>query len=120
MYLTRAECLARRNQPGDKDDALTDLNKLLQNRYTVAFVAVTAANSTDALVRILLERRKELIFRGQRWIDVKRLNKEGLNINLLRIVNGQSFILLPNSNYYALPLPKDIVDIASGILQNPQ
>jgi len=116
MYLTRAECYARLNQ---KESALADLNHLLERRFRVgAFVPVTANDSEEALDIILQERRKELVFRGTRWIDIKRLNKEGVNITLKRLVNGQEYTLEPNANFYALPIPADIVDI-TGIPQNP-
>ena len=120
MFLIRAECKARgvNGNPGDKDAALVDLNTLLSKRYDASFVQVDAANATDALNRILLERRKELLMRGLRWIDIKRLNKEGANIEVKRIISGQTYILQPNANYYALPLPTDIINL-TGIPQNP-
>ena len=122
MYLLRAECLARgvNGQAGDKDLALADLNHLLTNRWvTGSFIPVAAADANEALDQVLLERRKELLFRGVRWIDIKRLNKEGRNITLTRILpNGESKTLEPNANFYAYPLPKDIITL-SGIQQNP-
>jgi len=114
MFLTRAECYARLNY---KDSALIDLNTLLGRRYDATFVPVTAATAQDALNYILIERRKELCMRGLRWIDIKRLNKEGKNIVLTRVAGGQTYTLQPNSNYYALPLPRDIIQ-ESGIPQN--
>lgn len=118
MYLDRAECLAR---AGNKDAALADLNTLLVKRWkTGTFNNVTATDAADALKKILDERRKELLFRGLRWIDIKRLNKEGADITLKRVIpTGEVYTLAPNSNYYALPIPRDVIE-ASGILQNPQ
>jgi starch-binding outer membrane protein, SusD/RagB family len=117
MYLIRAESYAR---TGDKDAALSDLNTLLVKRYnTTGFMPLTAVTTQEALNIILLERRKELLMRGLRWADLKRLNKEGLNIVLTRIIAGQIFTLPPNGNRYALPLPKDIID-QTGMPQNPQ
>lgn len=117
MYLTRAECYARR---GDKDKALEDLNFLLSHRFTSgSFIPVGAASAEEALDIILLERRKELIFRGLRWMDIKRLNKEDANIILERVVDGQIYTLMPNENRYALPLPADIISM-TGISQNPK
>jgi starch-binding outer membrane protein, SusD/RagB family len=115
IYLTRAECFARGN---NKDNALSDLNSLLKKRYNPnVFVPVTSTDANEALNKILVERRKELLMRGLRWVDIKRLNKEGRTIILKRIVSNQTYSLPPNSNYYALPLPKDIVDI-TGMQQN--
>jgi starch-binding outer membrane protein, SusD/RagB family len=108
MYLTRAECYAR---AGNKNAALSDLNTLLSKRWaTGMFVPVTAASAQDALGIVLTERRKELVKRGLRWMDIKRLNRENANIVLKRIVGGQLFTLAPNDPKYALPLPKDIID----------
>lgn len=67
---------------------------------------------------IVQERRKELVFRNLRWMDIKRLNKEGANITLKRIIDGQTFTLPPNNNRFALPLPADIVKM-TGMPQNP-
>jgi tetratricopeptide (TPR) repeat protein len=114
MYLIRAECYAR---TGNKDAAMTDLNYLMSKRYDATFVPLTAADATDALSKILIERRKELLMRGLRWMDIKRLNKEGANITLKRLVDGQTYSLLPNADFYALPLPKDIID-QTGMPQN--
>jgi len=114
IYLIRAECLAR---SGNKDGALADLNLLLQKRYDATFVPIVASDADVVLVRILLERRKELLFRGLRWIDIKRLNKEGGNIAIKRFIGPATYILMPNANYYALPLPSDIISI-TGMQQN--
>lgn len=116
LYLIRAECYAR---SGDKVSALADLNLLLSKRYNSTFVPITATDANDALNKILIERRKELMFRGLRWADIKRLNKEGRNIILMRYLNGTLITLSPNSNYYALPIPDDIIR-QTGIQQNPQ
>lgn len=116
VYLTRAECNARK---GDINAAMADLNALLSKRWkTGTFVPFSAASPDEALSLVLSERRKELIFRDLRWMDIKRLNKEGRNIVLKRIIAGQEYVLLPNDNRYALPLPADIVNL-TGIPQNP-
>jgi hypothetical protein len=73
----------------------------------------------EVLKLILSERRKELVYRGLRWMDIKRLNLEGQEIVLKRLVDGKEYRLVPNENRYALPLPADIVRIA-GIPQNPR
>lgn len=116
MFLTRAECQARKNRV---PEALSDLNHLLKTRWnsSVPYSDLTASTAEEALEIILTERRKELFMRGLRWMDIKRLNKEGRNIILKRIANGQTYTLEPNSSYYALPLPVDIIE-QSGMPQN--
>ncbi|MDR2273698.1 MAG: RagB/SusD family nutrient uptake outer membrane protein [Sphingobacterium sp.] len=116
LLLIRAECHARL---GRAQEAMTDLNTLLKKRWkkSVTYPALTAKNNNEALAIILAERRKELIMRGLRWIDIKRLNKEGRNITPTRLVNGKIFTIAPNDNLYALPLPEDIIRL-TGIPQN--
>ncbi len=117
VWLMRAECNARL---GNKDAALSDLNTLMQKRWrNTSFVPFAAATASDALNLVLTERRKELIFRGLRWMDIKRLNKEGADIELSRTVNGQVFTLPPNDNRYALLIPFDIINL-TGMPQNPR
>jgi tetratricopeptide (TPR) repeat protein len=116
MYLTRAECEARLNKVSD---ALNDLNTLLEKRFvTGTFVPIAIADPSQVLDTILAERRKELVMRTLRWIDIKRLNKEGRGITPTRMINGERFTLVPNDNKYAIPLPADIIKL-TGMPQNP-
>lgn len=115
MYLIRAEGEAR---AGNTTAAMNDLNTLLVKRWkTGTFIPFTAANSQQALNTILTERRKELLLRGTRWTDLRRLNKEGANITLTRVLNGITYTLAPNSPNYTLPIPPDVISL-TGIQQN--
>lgn len=115
MVLIRAECNAR---VGHLTEAMSDLNSLLIKRWvTGLFTPVIITTQMQAIDVILKERRKELLMRGLRWIDIKRLNKEGLNVELKRFINGGLIILAPNDKRFALPIPKDIIEL-SGIEQN--
>lgn len=117
LFLIRAECLARLERPAE---ALADLNRLLSKRYKKdMFVPYSSMDGKELVELILTERRKELVFRGLRWIDIKRLNKEGHNIVLKRNVGSKEYTLLPNENRYALPLPEDIIR-QTGMPQNPR
>lgn len=118
LYLIKAECLARRNET---KAAMDKLNQLLVLRFdkTKTYQPVSASSSTDALTKVLLERRKELVWRGLRWHDLKRLNKEGANITLSRALNGTTYNLPPNDPRYVFPIPNDEVAL-SGIIQNPR
>lgn len=115
IYLIKAECVARR---GDFESSMTVLNKLLINRFPpLKFIPKQANSPEQAMEVILNERRKELIWRGIRWEDLKRLNKEGANITLTRLLNGVTYSLLPNDSRYVFPIPS--AEIAySGITQN--
>jgi hypothetical protein len=118
LYLIRSECNAR---AGRTTNALNDLDSLLAHRWkTGTFTPYPITSATDALDTILVERRKELAFRGLRWSDLRRLNREGWNITLIRDINGVIYTLLPNdSNLYTFPIPPDVIQL-SHIQQNPR
>jgi len=117
IYLVRAEACARQNLPAP---AMENLNTLMLKRWkTGTFIPFATNDAETALKIILQERRKELLMRGLRWMDIKRLNEEGAGITLYRKVNGQLFTLPPKDSRYALPLPEDVI-VLSGMQQNPR
>ncbi len=118
LYLERAECYAR---AGNTAAAMKDLNTLLKTRWLAgSYVPKVAASADEALRIILTERRKELCFRGLRWMDLRRLNKEpSFQTTIRRIIGGQSYTLLPNSARYTLPLD-DFEIQKGGLEQNPR
>lgn len=118
LYLIRAECQAR---AGNYTAALADLNQLLVKRFkTGTFQNLTAVNGEETLKLILRERRKELIRRGLRWTDLRRLNQEVFTATTLQHILGtQTYILEPTSARYTMPIPPDEI-LASGIAQNPR
>ncbi|WP_162796160.1 RagB/SusD family nutrient uptake outer membrane protein [Pedobacter namyangjuensis] len=116
LYLIRAECLARQ---GMYVLAMETLNYLLITRWkSGSFIALSAANAEDALNIILRERRKELLFRGTRWSDLRRLRDEPQVVEPVRVVNGDTIRLMSNSNKYTLPIPYTIIN-QSEMAQNP-
>ena len=123
IYLIRAECFARENNIGK---AMGDLNTLLRTRYkinidgTTTYVDKTAGDETEALTVILTERRKELIRRGVRWTDLRRLNTDSrFQRTLHRSVGGLDFTLEPLNYRYTLPIPKDEMMQNNSLVQNP-
>ena len=122
IYLIRAECNAR---SGNTSTAMKDLNDLLRTRWKKVsglstYVDQIASNANDALIKILTERKKELIFRGIRWTDLRRLNKEAqFTTTVTHIINGISYSLPPNSPLYVMPIPNDEIQL-NGLPQNPR
>ena len=116
MFLISAECNARL---GNITKAMEELNFLMEKRWnnSVPYPEISATNQSGAISKILSERRKELLMRGIRWSDIKRLNREGQNIIPTRMINGETFTLPPNDKRYALPLPTDIIT-STGMVQN--
>lgn len=116
VILNRAECFARM---GNVSAAMKDLNTLLKSRWmSGAYIELTATDEADALVKVLKERRKELIFRGRRWTDLRRLNKDARFVKtLIRKVNGTIYQLSPNDPRYVFPIPDEEIQL-SGIEQN--
>lgn len=115
IYFIRAECHARK---GETDAAMRDLNRVLEKRWKVGFVPLTAGSSQDALSTVLKERRKELLFRGIRWTDLRRLNRDPqFALSITRVVDHQTYTLPAGDQRYVLPIPDHIIQF-SGIPQN--
>ncbi|SOD13916.1 RagB/SusD family nutrient uptake outer membrane protein [Pedobacter xixiisoli] len=115
IYLIKAECLARR---GEKDLSLQFLDRLLINRYLKgSYTSSTASSAENALDMILKERWKELVWRGIRWSDLKRLNMESRNIMLSRQIGQATYTLPANDLRYVFPIPDNEIAM-SGIIQN--
>jgi tetratricopeptide (TPR) repeat protein len=117
VYLIRSECHARRNEV---TEAMNDLNMLIKKRWknTVTYIPYTATNSADALNKILIERRKELVMRGLRWMDLRRLNKEGAGIAIRKVYNTQLYTLQPNSLHYTFLIPPEVMQFNPAMPQN--
>ncbi|TXE04748.1 RagB/SusD family nutrient uptake outer membrane protein [Algoriphagus aquimarinus] len=91
---------------GEEEQSLEALNYLLENRYDEGFTPVTGLLGEALLEKILTERRKELVFRGNRWMDLKRLNSyPELAVNLSRSRNDREANLPVNDPRYALEIP---------------
>ncbi|WP_400263130.1 RagB/SusD family nutrient uptake outer membrane protein [Sphingobacterium sp. SG20118] len=109
VYLIKAEAAAR---TGKIDVALAVLNTLGEKRYVQhTYLAVSERNTEKLLSLILKERQKELVFRGRRWSDLKRLNLDPrFQKTLKREMHGVDYQLEPNSRKYAYRLPEIVVN----------
>ncbi len=117
IYLVRAEAAARL---GKTEQALTDLNRLMVSRWkkSVVFQPYTANSPEEALDHVLEERKKELLFRGLRWSDLRRLNLEGFQIILERRIGNQIYQLIPNDLRYVYPIPNEVIAFHPEMPQN--
>ncbi len=116
VMLIKAECEVRL---GLQPAAVNSINNLLKYRYKKNTFPGIIYNDNDDLLRLILqERRKELIFRGIRWSDLKRLNLvEKTAITIKRIWDNEVYTLEPNSSRYIFPIPDAVISI-TGIEQN--
>ncbi|RAJ10714.1 SusD-like starch-binding protein associating with outer membrane [Chitinophaga skermanii] len=117
VYLVKSEALCRLNKT---KNAVEVLNSLLVQRFELNKYIPYDLNlsSTELLPIILLERRKELILRGRRWLDLKRFNNDpAIAKTLLRNIGGSQYLLQPKSFKYVFPIPDDVIS-KSGIKQN--
>lgn len=116
VYLTKAECAVRL---GDIPTALAAVNNLRKHRFLPdTFVAWDVRDADELLDRILAERRRELVFRGVRWEDLRRLNKETKYAKTLtRVLGDRTFTLEPGSNRYIWPIPLEAIQVG-GYEQN--
>lgn len=118
VYLIRAECNARL---GNANAAIEDLNQLLVKRWkSNSFTPITTATPQEALVVVLQERKKELVYRGIRWSDLRRLNKNTEFVTTIkRVLNGEVYSLTPNDLRYTLLIPQSVMNV-TNIKQNPR
>lgn len=107
VLLIKAECSARLNK---LTEAKTALNLLLQNRFKTGTYVIISTNDNNELLDIIIkERRKELLARGLRWQDLKRLNREAKFMKtLVRKIGDDVFTLPPNDPKYIFAIPQYI------------
>lgn len=120
LCLVAAESSVRINR---FDQAMFYLRQLLSGRIkngidVEAYLDKQLEQTGSLLNLVLEERRKELVGRGSRWTDLRRLNKDPrFQKRLVRIVNQKRLELPPNDDRYVFPIP-DLVIRSSGMEQN--
>lgn len=117
MYLIRAEGAARE---GNLENALKALNLLRKNRIIATdYEPIQSAEQKQVLTEIYNERRRELLFKGLRWFDMRRLNSDpefGFTAEHA-LADGTTIELQPGSPRYVLTIPDPAV--TDEIVQNP-
>lgn len=107
MYLVLAECLVHLDK---KEQAMDMLNTLRKTRFDkkTTYTNLISNNKEEAMDLVHKERRQELIFRGLRWYDLRRLNKNSMTAKKLeRVYNGLTYILKADDKFYGFPIPKN-------------
>ncbi|MCE7053048.1 RagB/SusD family nutrient uptake outer membrane protein [Algoriphagus sp. AGSA1] len=95
MYLTAAEGTIR---TGNVENGLAYLNQLCANRYE-DFVEWEDLGAEEALEVVLLERRKEQVFRGTRWLDMKRFWYLSQELKNEREIHGELYSLTSEEQF---------------------
>ena len=113
VYLTIAECSVRL---GFVKEARDCLNALLVKRWEKGYFQVITENNPERLLEIVIaERRKELIMRGVRWTDLRRLNLDPkFKKNILRKLEGDNnkYELQANTVDFIYKIPRTVVSHA--------
>lgn len=113
VLLIASECAARMNNKGE---AVSLINRLIQNRYKDG--ATQLGNNLDnslVLSRILEERRKELVFRGVRWSDLRRLEDRSI---IKRVLEKKEYTMNAEQlRNFAFLIPTEVME-RSDIQQN--
>lgn len=122
LFLIKAECLARMSQ---LELAKMSMKTLLDKKYFNPFTFPENVDSPEeVLAYILQERRKQLLFRGVRWSDIKRLNRDPrFAKDIVREVtldgSVKTCVQPINDKKSAFFLPQDVINI-TGMVQNPR
>ncbi len=120
MMLIKAECLARANDAAGAVNLLNTLRIKRIRNYTNLSTSVTAE---QALSLVLEERRRELMFKGLRLFDLKRLNLDprfSKDIERKK-KNGQHWVTLPaGSPNYLFPFSPATLNANPLLVQNPR
>jgi tetratricopeptide (TPR) repeat protein len=119
LYLTRAEVLARK---GNSSAAVQVLNTIRKKRIKpTAYADLSASSAEDAIAKVLAERRREMAFGGQRWMDMKRLDREGRMQAVMRLdAETQATIgtLPPHSPNYVFEIPSRVLLFNPEMIKN--
>lgn len=106
LYVNYLESAAR---IGVLEASNTKLQEWIKNRYNPNYVF--NVDSKQALLDFVLEeRRKQLVFRGLRWQDIRRLNTlHNQNIKPIRKINNMTYVLDNSTRMYSFDIPKNVL-----------
>lgn len=113
MYYIKAECLAR---AGKIEEAMTVLNDVRKKHIdSSVYSPLRAVDLKDALGKIIKSKDNMMVMSLVPFIDMKRLNKEGLLVRTLtKTVDGKEYTLKPDSHLWTMVFPAGAVKNHGG------
>ena len=118
ILLLKAEALARKNQLTQAAQVVN----IIRKRVNLPDLSTASTSSKESLLdAILLERRLELAFEGQRWFDLIRHEKLQ---SVMNTINQRDAGRLPQARAFSadselLPIPQPVLDENTNLVQNP-
>ncbi|MBL1410973.1 RagB/SusD family nutrient uptake outer membrane protein [Sphingobacterium faecale] len=118
IYLIKAESLAHLGRVSEANETL---NVLLKNRCDKnEFIPIAVIDKKDMLRIVFEERRKELVLRGLRWEDLRRLGwMEEYSRVVSKEINGKTHTLNPKSTKFTFPIPEKELEL-NQMVQTPR
>lgn len=119
ILLLKAEALIMKDAPNLALAA--DVIDKVRARAGLPKLATSVRSSKDKMLEaLLLERRLELAFEGERWFDLVRLNKveETMNAVFAKDEGRGALVYAFDQNSYRLPIPQNAIDKNPNLEQN--
>ncbi|MCG8308070.1 MAG: RagB/SusD family nutrient uptake outer membrane protein [Cytophagales bacterium] len=84
-------------------------------------IDIDASTPGTFIEKVMLERRRELVFESQRWLDLRRLpESEALNIINSHMSDEYTDVPTVDAKRLIYPIPQQEIDVSGGIVeQNP-
>lgn len=127
VLLMYAEASARAND-SVKPDALEAVNMVRRRGYGLdvntpsAICDITASSKDDFLKKILLERKLELCYEGQRWYDLQRFDclKAAIESCTLTLIASPAYASNISEKHKFYPIPQDVIDASEGKIEQSE
>ncbi|WP_292267129.1 RagB/SusD family nutrient uptake outer membrane protein [Butyricimonas sp.] len=121
LYLNRAEAYMQKYKAGESSAgqlAVDDLNELRSNRITnYSDYQLSTAEDLEKLCK--LERRRELIFEGHRWFDLRRYGMPQIQHKWIADEGKTTtYTLSEKDPSYTVPIPQAVLDRNKNLVQN--
>lgn len=118
LKMTQAEALVHEN---DLEGALDIINEIRALRIAdYAYEPIVSTDKNEVLELVLSERRKELAFGSARWLDMKRLAKQGLGTKATRqSADMQDILSIDPATYtFTFEIPSSVLMFNPGMPKN--